>query len=485
MALLKKLSCFTFRVGGVQVPVFHLFETVTGKYMFDANANTFLKLNERSYQALLNYRNSNFEQVEPEIQNLLDSGFLAEKQDFEMIHPMSDSLQHNLSRSVGSITLQVTQNCNLRCSYCAYSGSYLHRVHTNKRMKKEVALKAIKFLIEHSVDSPIINIGFYGGEPLLEMDLIKACVAYAREQSAGKELTFNLTTNATLITDETLEFLSSNDFNLTISLDGDEVAHDRNRVFAVNNKGSFQTIMDNIENIKNKTPDYVDKVMFNAVIDPNSDFSCSTNFFSNYETVKDFAVMASDIASSYKKSESLINDSFIKMYNYEVFKLFLYKFDRLKKNDVSKLVMESFDQIQENVHNRLRISFYDVKKDHHSGPCVPGVQRLFVNADGALYPCERVSEASSVMRIGHIDTGFELDNIRNILNIGTITEKECKECWAFRYCTSCAMAADDISEFSAAKKLSICNKVKENTESLFKDYCVLRELGYDFDKEKV
>lgn len=72
--------------------------------------------------------------------------------------------------------------------------------------------------------------------------------------------------------------------------------------------------------------------------------------------------MASDIASSYKKSESLINDSFIKMYNYEVFKLFLYKFDRLKKNDVSKLVMESFDQIQENVHNRLRISFYDVKK---------------------------------------------------------------------------------------------------------------------------
>lgn len=195
--------------------------------------------------------------------------------------------------------------------------------------------------------------------------------------------------------------------------------------------------------------------------------------------------MASDIASSYKKSESLINDSFIKMYNYEVFKLFLYKFDRLKKNDVSKLVIESFDQIQENVHNRLRISFYDVKKDHHSGPCVPGVQRLFVNADGALYPCERVSEASSVMRIGHIDTGFELDNIRNILNIGTITEKECKECWAFRYCTSCAMAADDISEFSAAKKLSICNKVKENTESLFKDYCVLRELGYDFDKEKV
>lgn len=89
------------------------------------------------------------------------------------------------------------------------------------------------------------------------------------------------------------------------------------------------------------------------------------------------------------------------------------------------------------------------------------------------------------MRIGHIDTGFELDNVRNILNIGAITEKECKQCWAFRYCTSCAMAADDISEFSAAKKLSICNRVKENTENLFKDYCVLRELGYDFDKEKV
>ena len=70
-----------------------------------------------------------------------------------------------------------------------------------------------------------------------------------------------------------------------------------------------------------------------------------------------------------------------------------------------------------------------IKRDHHSGPCVPGIQRLFVDVEGNLYPCERVSEASKAVRMGHIDTGFDIDKARALLNIGKLTEKECKQCF--------------------------------------------------------
>ncbi len=80
---------------------------------------------------------------------------------------------------------------------------------------------------DHSIDRDRVSLGFYGGEPLLELDLIKECVKYAKKKSIGKELMFNITSNTTLITDEVLKFLYDNEFSLTVSLDGDRQAHDK------------------------------------------------------------------------------------------------------------------------------------------------------------------------------------------------------------------------------------------------------------------
>ncbi len=71
-------------------------------------------------------------------------------------------------------------------------------------------------------------------------------------------------------------------------------------------------------------------------------------------------------------------------------------------------------------------------------PCVPGKHRFFVNAEGYFYPCERVNELSPVMQIGNLETGFELEKVENLLNIGKLTDEECRKCWAFRFCTICA-----------------------------------------------
>src|SRR5699024_8096020 len=120
----------------------------------------------------------------------------------EIFHPMTPFLTHLLQHRIRDVILQVTQNCNLRCGYCTYGGNYKNRTHSLKTMNFELAKKAIDFGVERSQESSDFVVSFYGGEPLLAFNLIKKCVAYAKENIQGKELHFNMTTNGTLLTTE-------------------------------------------------------------------------------------------------------------------------------------------------------------------------------------------------------------------------------------------------------------------------------------------
>lgn len=103
--------------------------------------------------------------------------------------------------------------------------------------------------IERSFESESLHLGFYGGEPLLEIELIKKCVDYIQKNVEGKRITFGITTNGTLLTGEVLQFLYDNDFSITISLDGPKEDHDACRKFA-NGKGSFDIVVKNISEAK-------------------------------------------------------------------------------------------------------------------------------------------------------------------------------------------------------------------------------------------
>lgn len=467
------------------MPVFHTFMAGGKKYMYDANANAFIVLSDTLYTDLERYKKSNYTETTSAIEKLIDRGYLGDRVDFEMVHPMDATLEYSLERCIGTVALQVTQGCNLRCKYCAYSGNYDNRVHSGKRMSKETAFKAIDFLFAHSVDRERVSLGFYGGEPLLELDLIKECVEYAKKTGKGKELMFNMTSNATLMTDEVLEFLYENKFSLTISLDGDRHAHDKNRVFAADNNGTFSVVMQILDKLQKRYPDYMDRVHINAVIDPATDFDCTSRFFADYETVKNFYVQANLISEYYRKDEVATNEEYGERFSYEIFKMYLQKLGRFEEGSISKLVLHGYQSLKE-VHDKVKISgSKSVKRDHHSGPCVPGMQRLFVDVEGNLYPCERVSESSKAVRIGHIDTGFDIKRARTLLNIGKLTEKECKKCWAFKFGSACAVQADDLEKLSAEKKLKNCVLIRGHIDNMMRDYCVMRDLGCNFDKEKL
>lgn len=119
---------------------------------------------------------------------------------------------------------------------------------------------------------------------------------------------------------------------------------------------------------------------------------------------------------------------------------------------------------------------------HPGGPCIPGLQRLFVNVDGDFYPCERINEESSMMKIGNIEQGFNFDMAKKILNIGQITASSCKKCWAFRFCTSCAVYSDEGDKLSSEKRLKRCNAIRNSVEKYFVEYCTLKLLKFDFDE---
>ena len=130
----------------------------------------------------------------------------------------------------------------------------MNRVHTNKRMSLETAKRAVDFYYDHCKNAKSVQIGFYGGEPLLEIEMIKEIVEYSKVLFRGKDLTFNMTTNASLLDEDKIDFLATNDFNLTISLDGPEEVQNSGRKFAGSLKGTYQKVIDNISKIEERHP---------------------------------------------------------------------------------------------------------------------------------------------------------------------------------------------------------------------------------------
>lgn len=463
------------------MPYIHLFKTPGGFYIYDVNKNTVIHIDKATYELLeADPAIEEPDSQNAEIKQLLERGYLSGQRIEEIEHPANELLAFHLENKVNSLILQVTQQCNLRCEYCVYSGNYFNRTHANKRMGRETAFKAIDFLFSHSRDSRRINVGFYGGEPLLEFGLIKDCIKYAEGKSEGKKLTFNLTSNGTLLTDEVVEFFQEHEVSVLISLDGPREMHDHHRKQAGNGCGSFDIIMENLEMLKKKHPQYMSKIRFNVVLDPQSDFTCVNEFFTTYEAVKEAGKTSSIISNRYAKQDIKINEDFVIKRNYETFKVFLHKLGRLDGGYVSSLMLEEYNRLKK-IHDINLVPTKSIgKKGHHGGPCVPGITRLFINAYGDFYPCERVSEQSGVMKIGNIDTGFDIAKIESILNVGRVSQENCRNCWAFRFCYMCAAFADNDTELSVDKKVSNCGEVRSLMEQALKDYCTLKEMGHDF-----
>lgn len=471
-----------------QKPFIHTFTAGESYYVYDVNTDKILEVDAKVYTVLHKIENNVFDDtyIEEDTQNyinmLLNYGFLKNNRVKKTKHPETDYLKYHVNNRLSSIILQVTQNCNLRCEYCIYSGSYNNRVHTNKRMSLTTAKKCIDYLISHSKQLNEVSIGFYGGEPLLEFNLIKEVVNYSKKVGEGKNIYFNLTTNGTLFTPEIVDFFVKNDITAMISLDGNQEIHDKSRIFASSGKGSHSIILKNVHYIKSTYPEYYKKhITFNTVINPENEYDCIDNFISNEDVLKNSIFLSSAINNNYSAKKRVISENYLTGKNYDRFLILLSKLkfiDSKNMSPLSKIESSLLDEFryEKNLDGRLELP----EVWHHGGPCIPGAFRVFVTADGDFFPCERVSENSQLGKIGNLNDGIDIDRATKILNIGKIYEDKCFDCWAYSYCDICIAKIDDTCCSEKDICPHDCQNILYTTESNMKDYCVLKSLGYQY-----
>lgn len=461
--------------------VFKTFSTPNRYYLFDRNTNVIITISESDFFVLEKMTKGEYTQnIHEVLIKFQRNGFLLPSVIKTHKHPASDYLHDFIKRKSKQVTLQVTQNCNLRCDYCVYSGKYFNRGHSNKSMSFETAKKNIDYIMNHSCETKRIAIGFYGGEPLLEMPLIKQCISYINENYSEKKVIYTLTTNGTMFTDDILKYLFENDFIIMISLDGPKEIHDMHRKYP-DGSGSFDIIIENLRKIQKNFPNHYKKVSINTLINPENDLRCVQKFY-DIDSVLSYYTPKITSLSEFNTNYSPKYDEDFQIANrLGRMKVLLWMLGKVSKSIVPNLFQDT--KLSFLITNRLLQPINALPETcHHSGPCIAGVERLFCDVDGNFLPCEKVSEKSDAMKIGHIETGIDLEKARQLINIGEITKDACSSCWGFMHCTQCAAAADNEGCFSAELKLSHCSKTLNSILEEFKDHCFLIENGLDFEE---
>lgn len=460
--------------------VIKCFQTPKRKYFYDRYLDSVVAASDQEYEVLKEVEKSGQLPKDDSLKRFVENGLLKETILGKIEHPGTNDLKPLSEHYMENLILQVTQQCNLRCKYCAYSGNYYNRTHTSERMSFEMAKKAIDFYLERSDKAEKLCLSFYGGEPLLEFVLIQKCVDYITKCKGDQLVLYPITTNGTLLDQEKIEFLVKHDVSLMISLDGAKESHDANRQF-LNGQGSFDLIMNNLKALKEYDENYyLNQVSFNCVISATTDLDSTYEFYANSELFSPEQIHFTYINPVDVKDRSIlqITQQNNQIANFEYIKMLLSLLDKREWDSKGKMQRARASDI-ELLYERLHRHAQESGATHHGGPCVPGVRRLFVATNGDFFPCERVSEQDAQMCIGSLDKGFDYDRMNFFLNHGQLIEKDCLYCWNIRECSYCLSEIEkknqDITKELLLKK---CRASKYKTEELLHKLCALVELGY-------
>lgn len=443
-------------------PFIKLIKSPNGYYIYEVGRNEVIPVAKETFQyldSLLRGENSETEACE-EADRLRTMGYLSTKHVETIEHSMTPYLPIILERRLQKITLQLTQDCNFRCKYCHYTmNDGTQRVHSKKKMDFDMIKKGILFLRDHSVDSPEVYIGFYGGEPLLVFDMLKKAVEYAEEVFEGKKVNYTVTTNATLFSEEIIEFFEQYHIQTMISLDGPKEIHDRNRVFE-NGQGTFDSVMNKVNLIRTKYPQFFKTISFNMVIDPSDDYGKMDRLFREYPFLKKMNMTAT-VIDDISIQKNVYSKEYISKVAYKEFLAYLHVLDRIP--------LDKLDPITKGKVFGIRKTMFDfqphiglAEKGAPGGPCVPGEVRLMLTVEGKFIVCERVNEISDCMILGNINKGIDVDKAYKLLNVAQVTQEACKNCWAFWGCNLCAKYSDKEGVLSKEQRLSQCMRSQKN-----------------------
>lgn len=464
-------------------------------YIYDVNSNKFFRVDEPVYILIDNKKGGDFygkkilrkypkhliKKAEENINLMKKKGyFSSHRPQITYFHTISKDnfmvfLKDILNNKLQRITLVVTEKCNLRCTYCAYSGKYqFHRKHSKKNMNVEMMKKAVDFYFSKSSANNEKNISLYGGEPLLNFGLIKECVNYIKK-TYSTIAKFNMTTNGTLLNKKNIKFLVQNQFSLLISIDGPKEIHDRYRVFK-NGKGTFNCIIKNLRTMKSMYPEYYNnKVRFNMVLAPPLDFDKLNEFICEIDVKP----------SSIKFSR--VNTHFTNFFNqFSQEQMIDFKKSKIKTMDSFNRKLVESKELNEVEKNMFRQRFLFIhrrdmeklsSKVPSNGQCMIGERSLLINTNGNFNFCTRIDD---VFNLGNIYTGYDYKRIEKIyFDLEEFLGKRCYGCWAIRLCMKCINDINKNGELDEDVFDLFCNKKKKSLLNEIKDYIRIRENNYD------
>ena len=384
------------------------------------------------------------EECYDQVVELRDSGKLFSPDTFE---PMAGTLKEKTRGVVKAICLHIAHTCNLNCSYCFASQGKYHG--ERAVMDFETGKRALDFLIENSGKRHNLEVDFFGGEPLLNFDVVKRLVEYAREveKKYNKNFRFTLTTNGVLIDDDVIDFANREMSNVVLSLDGRREIHDRFRVDYAGN-GSFDKIVPKFQKLVEARGG-------------KNYYMRGTFTHSNPDFLEDIKVML-DLGFNELSMEPVVcapgDEAELTPSDMEIVK------DQYEK--LAELMLER--------HKEGRpFTFYHYMIDLTGGPCIykrisgcgSGTEYMAVTPWGDLYPCHQFV-GEDKYKLGNIYDGITNTAAqKEFADCNVYSREECRDCWARLYCSGgCAANAYHATGSVAGVYKSGCELFKKRME---------------------
>lgn len=346
-----------------------------------------------------------------EIVELYNDQILFSEDDYEKY------ADYSVASPVKAMCLNIAHDCNLRCKYCFASTGDFGK--GRKLMTFETGKKAIDFLLEKSLDRKNLELDFFGGEPLMNFDVVKQIVEYARsrESEYGKKFRFTITTNGVLLDDDKIDFINREMSNVVLSIDGRKEVNDYMRK-RVDGSGCYDKIMPAFKKLVEKRGDkeyYVRGTFTKNNLDFSNDvFDLYNNGFDQISVEPVVCEASADYAITEKELPAIFKE-----------------YERLA------------ERILENEKKGKKFNFFHFMLDLDQGPCAIkrlrgcgcGNDYVAITPDGDIYPCHQFVGIEE-FKMGNIDEGTFDTNMKSYFSKTHVyTKPECKKCWAKFYCS--------------------------------------------------